>query len=77
MLLVVSHREKKRFPTAALARARQLGAMTAAIVGQGAPEPEADAVIRTCPDETSGTHTVSYVTALGALIARLVPIRIT
>ncbi len=74
-VIVVSHRGKKRFPTAALARARQTGALTVAIVGQGAPEPEADAVIRTCPDETSGTHTVSYVTALtalGTLVARFV-----
>jgi glucosamine--fructose-6-phosphate aminotransferase (isomerizing) len=48
--------------------------MAVAIVGEGAPEPEADAVIRTCPDERAGTHTVSYttaLTALGLLVAQL------
>lgn len=74
-VVVVSHRGTKKFPGAVLARAHANGATTVAIVGEGAPEPEADVVIRTCPDERSGTHTVSYVTALvalGHLVARCV-----
>ncbi len=74
-IVVVSHRGTKRFPGAVLTRARSGGAATVAIVGEGAPQPEADAVIRTCPDEKSGTHTVSYttaLTALGCLVAQLV-----
>lgn len=73
-IIVVSHRGTKRFPNTILARARGMGARTVAIVGEGAPEPVADAIVRTCPDERSGTHTVSYVTALtalGQLVARL------
>lgn len=74
-VVVVSHRGTKRFPGAVLARARSIGAATIAIVGEDAPQPEADAVIRTCPGEKSGTHTVSYTTALTALaclIAQLI-----
>lgn len=73
-IIVVSHRGTKRFPGAVLVRARSVGATTVAVVGEGAPEPQADAVIRTCPDERSGTHTVSYttaLTALGRLVAQL------
>ncbi|MBA2681627.1 MAG: SIS domain-containing protein [Ktedonobacteraceae bacterium] len=73
-VVVVSHRGTKRFPGAALARARSVGAATIAIVGEDAPEPQADAVIRTCQGERSGTHTVSYttaLTALGCLVAQL------
>ncbi|GAC1358921.1 MAG: hypothetical protein NVS2B12_06020 [Ktedonobacteraceae bacterium] len=66
-VIVVSHRGTKRFPGAALARARSVGATTIAIVGEDAPQPQADAVIRTCPSEKAGTHTVSYTTALTAL----------
>ncbi len=66
-IVVVSHRGTKRFPNAVLARARELGAATIAIVGQGAPAVVADHVVRTCPDERAGTHTVSYLTALAAL----------
>ncbi len=66
-VVVVSHRGTKRFPNAVLDRARKLGAATVAIVGQGAPAVAADTVVRTCPDERAGTHTVSYLTALAAL----------
>lgn len=66
-IIVVSHRGTKRFPGVVLARARGVGATTVAIVGEEAPEPLADVVIRTCPGEKAGTHTVSYTTALTAL----------
>jgi glucosamine--fructose-6-phosphate aminotransferase (isomerizing) len=66
-VVVVSHRGTKHFPQAALDRARHMGATTVAIVGEGAPEPEAGTVIRTCPEERSGTFTVSYITALVVL----------
>ena len=66
-VVVVSHRGTKQFPRAVLDRARHMGAATVAIVGEDAPEPEADTIIRTCPNERSGTFTVSYITALVAL----------
>src|SRR5215831_5575522 len=73
-VVVVSHRGTKMFPGAALARARAAGARTVAVVGQGAPEPVADCVLRTCADERAFTHTVSYLCALatlGQIVARL------
>ncbi|GCE28488.1 hypothetical protein KDA_39720 [Dictyobacter alpinus] len=70
-VVVVSHRGTKRFPGAALRRAREIGAYTVAITSIDAPEPEADLVLRTCPGEQSSTHTVSYTSAL-AVLARLV-----
>ena len=66
-LVVVTHRGTKRFPTAALARARAAGARTVVVTGRDAPPQEADWTIGTCADERAGTHTVSYVTALAAL----------
>ncbi len=66
-VVVVSHRGTKRLSLAALERARGRGAVTVAIVGEGAPEPGAHTVIRTCPNERSGVHTVSYTTALTVL----------
>jgi glutamine---fructose-6-phosphate transaminase (isomerizing) len=70
-LVVVTHRGTKTFPGQALAKGRAAGALTVAVVGEGAPQPEADYVLRTCPDEKAGTHTVSYLTAL-ATLGRLV-----
>jgi len=70
-VVVISHRGKKLFPTASLQRAREAGAaMTIAIVGQGAPAQQADVTIRTCPNETAGTFSVSYLASL-AILARL------
>ena len=66
-VVVVSHRGTKRFPGAVLDRARAAGATTVAVTGWGAPEPAADHTLRTCPDERSATHTVSYLTALATL----------
>jgi glutamine---fructose-6-phosphate transaminase (isomerizing) len=70
-VIIVSHRGTKTFPGAALARARRQGATTVMITGIDAPEQDADYVIRTCPGETSSTHTVSYTTAL-TVLAQLV-----
>lgn len=56
-----------RFAAAVLDKARAAGALTIAIVGDGAPLPAADHVLRTCPEERAGTHTVSYLTALARL----------
>lgn len=66
-VVVVSHRGSKRFPGEVLQRARAAGAATICVSGEGAAEIPADVVIRTCPDETSSTHTVSYVAALAVL----------
>ena len=71
-VVVISHRGNKLFPTASLVRAREMGAaQTIAIVGDGAPEQEADHVIRVCPNEASGTFSVSYLASL-AMLARMV-----
>lgn len=70
-VVVVSHRGTKRFPLEVLECARAAGASTVCVTGAGAAEVPADLVIRTCPDETSATHTVSYLAAL-AVLARLV-----
>ncbi len=66
-VVVVSHRGNKRFPNEVLAKAQKAGATTIAISGEETEQIPADVVIRTCPGERSGTHTVSYVTALAAL----------
>lgn len=70
-VVVISHRGTKIFPGLTLQRARSAGAKTIAVVGQTAPAQPADYTIRTCPDETAGTFTVSYLSSLAAL-ARLV-----
>jgi glutamine---fructose-6-phosphate transaminase (isomerizing) len=69
-VIVISHRGTKIFPTAALARARAAGAATIAIVGQIAPNQNADHTLRTCANETAGTFTVSYLSSL-VVLARL------
>lgn len=74
-IVVVSHRGTKRFPHELFRRAKQAGAMTIDIAGNGAKDPGGDVVLRTCPDERASTHTVSYLTALavlGRLVARLI-----
>lgn len=71
-VVVVSHRGTKRYPNAVLAAARQVGATTIAITGQGSAEPSADSVVRTCRQEKASTHTVSYtasLTILGRIVA--------
>lgn len=73
-LVVVSHRGTKRFPNELLSRATAVGATTVLVTGWGNPSPSAEFVLRTCPDERAGTHSVSYLTALavlGRLVARL------
>lgn len=70
-IVVISHRGTKRFPHAVLDRAKAAGAATICISGRGAANPGGDVVLRTCPDERAGAHTVSYTTAL-AVLARLV-----
>ncbi|TQM79247.1 glucosamine--fructose-6-phosphate aminotransferase (isomerizing) [Saccharothrix saharensis] len=72
-VVVVSHRGTKRYPNRVLAAAREAGASTIAITGEGAHTPVADVVVRTCPQERASTHTVSYTAALvvlGRLVAR-------
>lgn len=73
-VIVVSHRGTKRFPGEVLQRARTAGAVTICVSGEGAAEIPADVVIRTGPDETSATHTVSYVSALAALARLVMPL---
>jgi glutamine---fructose-6-phosphate transaminase (isomerizing) len=68
-VVVISHRGYKRYPRAALAKASAVGAHTVAIVGADAPDQNADVVVRTCPNETAGTFTVSYLSSLAVLAA--------
>lgn len=70
-VVVISHRGYKRYPRAVLNKARASGALTIAVVGTEAPEQNADIVVRTCPNETAGTFTVSYLSSL-MVLARLV-----
>jgi glucosamine--fructose-6-phosphate aminotransferase (isomerizing) len=73
-VVVISHRGYKRYPRTVLDKARAAGAATIAVVGADAPEQNADVVVRTCPNETSGTFTVSYLSSLatlGAMVAEL------
>jgi glucosamine--fructose-6-phosphate aminotransferase (isomerizing) len=68
-VVAVSH-GGKGFIDKVLAKARKAGAQTFAIAGEDAPEPQADVVLRTCPNERAQTHSVSYLTAL-AVLARM------
>ncbi len=70
-LIVISHRGKKIYPNAALARARELGSFSISIVGLTAPEQSADVTLRTCANETAGTFSVSYLASL-AVLAKIV-----
>jgi glutamine---fructose-6-phosphate transaminase (isomerizing) len=70
-LIVISHRGKKIYPNASLKRARELGCYTVSIVGQTAPEQDADVTLRTCANETAGTFSVSYLASL-AVLAQIV-----
>lgn len=63
-LVVISHRGKKIYPNASLKRARELGCYTISIVGQSAPEQDADVTLRTCANESAGTFSVSYLASL-------------
>jgi glucosamine--fructose-6-phosphate aminotransferase (isomerizing) len=76
-VVVISHRGYKRYPTAALRKAREHGAATVAIVGRDAPEQPADQVIRTCANEAAGTFSVSYLASLAALGALVSPLDAT
>jgi glucosamine--fructose-6-phosphate aminotransferase (isomerizing) len=66
-VVVISHRGYKRYPTAALVKAREHAATTIAVVGRDAPEQPADHVVRTCGNESAGTFSVSYLASLAAL----------
>ena len=66
-VVAISHRGYKRYPRAALVKARAAGAATIAVIGADAPEQDADVSVRTCPNETASTFTVSYLASLAAL----------
>lgn len=70
-VVVISHRGTKRYPTASLKRARSLGCRTMAVVGDDAPEQDADVTLRTSRNETAGTFSVSYQASL-TVLARVV-----
>lgn len=67
-VIVVSHRGTKQYSGRALQRARDAGACTVVISGEGgAADDAADLVLRTAPQEASSAHTVSYTTAVAVL----------
>lgn len=68
-VVAISHRGYKRYPRAALDKARATGAATVAVVGADAPDQNAEVVLRTCANETAGTFTVSYLSSLAVLAA--------
>ena len=69
-VLVVSHRGSRRVASAALDRARAGGGTGIALTGKGSEGVEAaDVLLTTVEQEASGTHTVSYTTALARLAA--------
>jgi glucosamine--fructose-6-phosphate aminotransferase (isomerizing) len=73
-VVVVSHRGTKRYPNEVLRQAREAGAVTVCVTGQGPAEPEADVVLRTSRQERASTHSVSYtasLTVLGQLVCAL------
>ncbi|MER6343561.1 SIS domain-containing protein [Streptomyces sp. NPDC001595] len=73
-VVVVSHRGTKRYPNEVLRQAREAGALTVCVTGQGAVEPDADVVLRTSRQERASTHSVSYtasLTVLGKLVGAL------
>ncbi len=73
-VVVVSHRGTKTYPNMVLSHAKRVGALTILVTGFGVEHPMGDWVLRTCKDETAGTHTVSYVTALAALGLLVAPL---
>ena len=68
-VVVISHRGYKRYPRAVLEKARVAGAATVAVVSADAPGQNADVILHTCANETAGTFTVSYLSALAVLAA--------
>lgn len=66
-VVVVSHRGTKRYPNAVLEHAAAAGATSIAVTGFSDARPAADHVLRTCHQERSSTHTVSYMAALATL----------
>ncbi|HVN84982.1 MAG TPA: SIS domain-containing protein [Candidatus Binatia bacterium] len=67
-VVVISHRGTKRYTGQALALAQAAGALTILVTGQGPHEaPPGVGVIRTCHQDRSSAHTVSYTSALAVL----------
>lgn len=66
-LIVVSHRGNKRFTNELIAQAKEVGASTVLVTGDGVENPAGDVVLRTSPDDAASAHTISYTTALAVL----------
>jgi glutamine---fructose-6-phosphate transaminase (isomerizing) len=70
-VVLISHRGTKRYTGIGLSRALEAGAQTILVTGQGPHQaPPAAKVLRTCHQDRSSAHTVSYTSAL-ALLALL------
>lgn len=68
-VIMVSHRGAKSYGLAAIQRAKEAGAYTVLITGQGEPESVryADAVLTTTLQDPSSAHTISYTGSQAAL----------
>jgi len=68
-VVIISHRGTKHFSRQSLEKARLAGARLIAITGQGSPLAESGALaVPTTAQDPSSTHTISYMTALAALL---------
>lgn len=71
-VVVISHRGTKRYTGKALDLARAAQVVTALVTGQGPHEaPAGVVVLRTCHQDRSSAHTVSYTSALAVLMLLL------
>lgn len=68
-VIMVSHRGAKSYGLAAIRRAKEAGAYTVLITGQGEPESvrHADVVLKTTLQDPSSAHTISYIGSQAAL----------
>jgi glucosamine--fructose-6-phosphate aminotransferase (isomerizing) len=67
-VVVISHRGTKRYAGQVLQQASAAGVFTVLITGQGEHQAPASAVtLRTCAQDRSAAHTVSYTSALAVL----------
>ena len=68
-VVAISHRGVQRDVVEVVSRARSKGGATVAVTGKNAAGPGAEHVLGTVEPEASGSHTVSYTTALAMLAA--------
>jgi glutamine---fructose-6-phosphate transaminase (isomerizing) len=68
-VLVISHRGSKRYGSQAIPKSLEAGAYVVGITGEGSPMRGPSAILTTSPQETSSTHTMSYLGSLTVMAA--------